>query len=183
MGLTALFLVANVDVRGNGTNEFGLPLTVFAFVAAAFALNRMGRVSIDKILVDRRVLIALTVAAIGFFCIDALNSPYQRPWKWGREDASDEARHDAVELIGDTAPVRASPNVLPLVAERRAVYPMGSQPDAAKASQQVTRVILDEAEVQWSESDWHQFGAGMATRQFVLVSDKHGVRVYERFSG
>jgi uncharacterized membrane protein len=183
MGLTALFLIADVDVTGNGANEFGLPLTVFAFVAAAFALNRMGRPSIDKVLVDRRVLIALSVAAIGFFCIDAVNSPYERPWKWGREDASDEARHDAVERVGDTAPVRASPNVLPLVAERRAVYLLGNEPDAATASQRVTRVILDEAEVQWTEADWHHFGAGMATRQFVLVSDEHGVRVYAHFSG
>ncbi len=183
MGLTALFLIADVDVTGKGAGEFGLPLTVFAFVAAAFALNRMGRPSIDKVLVDRRVLIALSVAAIGFFCIDAVNSPYERPWKWGREDASDEARHDAVERVGDTAPVRASPNVLPLVAERRAVYLLGNEPDAATASQRVTRVILDEAEVQWTEADWHHFGAGMATRQFVLVSDEHGVRVYAHFSG
>jgi hypothetical protein len=86
-------------------------------------------------------------------------------------------------MVGDTAPVRASPNVLPLVAERRTVYAMGNQPDAATASQQVTRVILDEAEVHWTEADWHRFGAGMATRQFVLISDLHGVRVYARFSG
>jgi uncharacterized membrane protein len=183
MGLTALFLVADVDVRGNGTNEFGLPLTVFAFVAAAFALNRMGRPSISKILVDRRVLIALSVAAIGFFCIDAVNSPYERPWKWGREDATDEARHQAVKLIGDTAAVRASPNVLPLVAERRGAYALSDQPDPARASDHVSRVILDEAEVQWTEADWHQFGAGMAIRQFVLVSDTQGVRVYARVKG
>ena len=44
-------------------------------------------------------------------------------------------------------------------------------------------MILDEAEVQWTEADWHQFGAGMAIRQFVLVSDADGVRVYVRLSG
>ncbi|HEX2383412.1 MAG TPA: DUF2079 domain-containing protein [Acidimicrobiales bacterium] len=184
MGLTALFLVADVDVRGNGTHEFGLTLTVFAFVAAAFALNRMGRISIDKILVDRRVLIALSVAAIGFFCIDAVNSPYERPWKWGRQDASDQARHDAVELIGATASVRASPEILPLVAERRDVYSLSDRPDPAVATRDVSKVILDEAEVeQWSEAEWHRFGAGMAVRKFVLVSDHDGVRVYIRLSG
>jgi uncharacterized membrane protein len=183
MGLTALFLVADVNVRGNGTNEFGLPLTVFAFVAAAFALNRMGRLSIDKILVDRRVLIALSVAAVGFFCIDSINSPYQRPWKWGREDATDAARHEAVEQIGDTASVRASPNVLPLVAERRDVYPLSDSPDAAAASQNVTKVIVDGAEVPWTEADWHRFGAGMALRHFILVSDVQGVRIYVSLKG
>src|SRR3954463_15551135 len=92
--LQMLFLVAAVDIRGNGTNEFGLPLTVFAFVAAIFALQRMGRRSIERVVVDRRVLIALTVAAIGFFCIDPPTSPYRRRWNGGGEDASDEPRHE-----------------------------------------------------------------------------------------
>jgi uncharacterized membrane protein len=183
MGLTALFLVADVDVRGNGTNEFGLPLTVFAFVAAAFALNRMGRPSIDKILVDRRVLIALSVAAIGFFCIDAVNSPYQRPWRWGREDVTDEARRDAVKMVGDTTPVRASPDLVSLMAERRSLYVLDARPDAASATRDVSRVIVDESAVNWSPSDWRAFGAGMAVHQFVLVSDAQGVRVYTHLSG
>ena len=169
-------------MRGNGTNEYGLPLTVFAFVAAAFALNRMGRRSIERILVDRRVLIALTVAAIGFFCIDATNSPYQRPWNWGREDAVDLARHDAAELVGDTTPVRAPNLVLPLVAERRQVYELGDQPDATAATSHVTRVIVDEVEVDWTTDDWRAFGASMANDQFVLVSDVEGVRVYRRLN-
>jgi uncharacterized membrane protein len=183
MGLTALYLVADVSVRGNGTNEYGLPLTVFAFVAAAFALNRMGRRSIERILVDRRVLIALTVAAIGFFCIDASNSPYQRPWNWGREDATDQARHEAAELVGTTSAVRTSDQILPLVAERARVYALSDQPSSAAASSDVNRVIIDEAEVNWTPAEWRDFGSGMATRQFVMVSDVDGVRVYRRVSG
>src|SRR3954463_5509774 len=128
--LQMLFLVAAVDIRGNGTNEFGLPLTVFAFVAATFALARMGRRSIERVVVDRRVLIALTVAAIGFFCTEALNSPYDRPWKWGRQDAADNARHDVTAAIAAPTAVRGSATVLPLLAERPNIYSLGQSPDA-----------------------------------------------------
>ena len=181
--LQALYLVADVPVRGNGTNEFGLPLTVFAFVAAIFALNRMGRRSIERVVVDRRVLIALAVGAIGFFCTDALNSPYQRPWKWGREDASDRARHEVADSLAEAIPVRASPTMLPLLAERPAVYPLGGAPDArAATSSGVNRVVVTAQDVQWSAEQWQQFRGGMALQQFVLVYDRDGVKVYTRLS-
>lgn len=181
--LQVLYLVADVNVRGNGTNEFGLPLTVFAFVAAAFALNRIGRRSIERVVVDRRVLIALTVAAIGFFCTDAVNSPYQRPWKWGREDAADAARHEAVEGIGSTSAVRASGRLLPLMAERRAVFDLGPTPDAATASRGVTRVIVDDQDVHWTPAQEAAFASGLASRDFVVTFDDQGVRVYTSITG
>jgi len=181
--LQALYLIADVDVRGNGANEFGLPLTVFAFVAAAFALNRLGRRSIERVVVDRRVLIALTVGVLGFFCIDATSSPYQRPWQWGRQDAVDAARHQAADAIGDTISVRASAPLLPLLAERSKVYELGTEPDAAAATRGVRRVILDGNVVDWSPEDWQRFGNGMANQQFVLVSQRQGIRVYQRLSG
>jgi hypothetical protein len=183
VGLTVLFLVADVGVRGSTRNEFALPLTLFAFVAAAFALNRMGRPSIDKILVDRRVLIALTVAAIGFFCIDATNSPYQRPWDWGRENATDHAAHQAVDALGANTPVRASGDIVTLLAERETVFVLDGQPDARAATQGVARVIVDERQVNWTQPQWHEFGAGMATEQFVMVSDVAGVRIYASIKG
>lgn len=180
--LQALYLVADVPVRGNGTNEFGLPLTVFAFVAAIFALQRMGRRSIERVVVDRRVLIALTVGAVSFFCTNALNSPYERPWKWGREDASDRARHDVADAIEDTLAVRASGTMLPLLAERRQVYALGSSPDAASAATGVNRVIVTDQDVQWTDSDWQGFSEGMAREQFLLVYGRQGVRVYARLA-
>jgi uncharacterized membrane protein len=180
--LQALYLVADVPVRGNGTNEFGLPLTVFAFVAAIFALQRMGRRSIERVVVDRRVLIALVVAAVGFFCTDALNSPYQRPWNWGREDAADKARHDVARGLAQPIAVRAAPTMLQLLAERPAVYPLGGEPDAKRATAGVDRVIITEQDVQWTDEQWQQFSGGMALQQFVLIYDREGVRVYTRLS-
>ena len=181
--LQALYLVADVPVRGNGTNDFGLPLTVFAFVAATFALARMGRRSIERVVVDRRVLIALTVAAIGFFCTDALNSPYDRPWKWGREDASDHARHDVANGISPSTAVRSSATVLPLLAERPNVYALGAAPDALAATRNgVDRVIVTQQDVSWSPEQWHDFASGMAREQFVLIYDREDVKVYTRLS-
>ncbi|MEY2446528.1 MAG: hypothetical protein QOH79_4, partial [Acidimicrobiaceae bacterium] len=181
--LQALYLVADVPVRGNGTNEFGLPLTVFAFVAATFALARMGRRSIERVVVDRRVLIALTVAAVGFFCTDALNSPYDRPWKWGRQDAADLARHEVAKAIVSPTSVRSSATVLPLLAERPNVYPLGGSPDAvAAARNDVARVVVTAQDVSWSPDQWRDFSSGMALQQFVLTFDRDGVRVYTRLS-
>jgi uncharacterized membrane protein len=180
--LQMLFLVAAVDIRGNGTNEFGLPLTVFAFVAAIFALQRMGRRSIERVVVDRRVLIALTVAAIGFFCIDATNSPYQRPWKWGREDASDQARHEVADSLSETAAVRSSASVLPLLAERTKVYALDTEPNPSSAVVGVDFVIVTDQDVSWTTDQWKAFSNGMSLRLFVLTYDRQGVRVYTLLS-
>jgi uncharacterized membrane protein len=179
--LQVLYLVADVPVRGNGTNEFGLPLTVFAFVAATFALARIGRRSVERVVVDRRVLIALTVAAIGFFCTDAMNSPYQRPWNWGREDAADAAAHQAAALVPIDTAVRGSPSVLPLIAERPHVFELGATPDAAAATRGVDRVIVDTNKVDWTDAESQQFSLGMANQQFVLVFDDSGLEIYARF--
>jgi uncharacterized membrane protein len=182
LGLEALYLIADVPVRGNGTNEFGLPLTIFAFVAAIFALNRMGRRSIERVVVDRRVLVALAVAAIGFFCTDALNSPYQRPWTWGREDSSDLSRHQVANALPQATRVRASPTMLPLLAERPAVYALSTTPDAHAAADGVNRVVVTDQDVQWNADEWQEFRGGMSRELFVLTYDRDGVRVYTRLS-
>jgi uncharacterized membrane protein len=181
--LQALFLLADVPVRGNGTNEFGLPLTVFAFVAATFALQRMGRRSIERVVVDRRVLIALAVAAIGFFCTDAINSPYDRPWDWGREDAADAARHQVADAISPEVRVRGSATVLPLLAERRAVFAFTSEAGAAGAVRDgVDEIVVTTQDVTWTPEQWDDFAAGLALRKFLLTYDRGGVRVYTRLA-
>jgi uncharacterized membrane protein len=181
--LQALYLVADVPVRGNGTNEFAVPLTVFAFVAATFALARMGRRSIERVVVDRRVLIALAVAAIGFFCTDALNSPYQRPWRWGRQDAADHARHDVAKAIPQSTAVRGSATVLPLLAERSNVYALDSAPNAGAATRDgVDQVVVTLQDVSWSTDEWRHFAWGMAREHFVLTYSTEGVKVYTRLS-
>jgi uncharacterized membrane protein len=176
--LQALYLVADVPTQGN---EVSLPLTVFAFVAATFALTRMGRMGIERVVVDRRVLIALTVATLGFFATDALDSPYQRPWDWGRQDAADHARHDAARIVGMTTSVRASPSILSLLAERREVYLLGDGPDAAAATAgDVDRVVVDASALQWTAADWFDLSAGMVARGYRSIFSASGVVLYAR---
>jgi hypothetical protein len=132
--------------------------------------------------VDRRVLIALTVAALGFFSTDALNSPYNRPWKWGREDASDHARHEAADSFPKSTAVRASATMLPLLAERRRVYALSGLADANAATASVDRVIVTQQDVGWTPEEWRLFGAGMSRKQFVMIYDRDGVKIYTRLS-
>jgi uncharacterized membrane protein len=176
--LQALYLIADVPKQDN---EVGLPITVFAFVAATFALSRMGRRGVERVAVDRRVLIALTVAALGFFATDAVDSPYQRPWQWGREEASDHARHDAARLVGETTSVRASPSVLSLVAERHRVYVLSDLPDPAAATAgDVDRVVIDSSTLAWTPLQWLDFSVGMVGRGYRVIYRDAGVVLYAR---
>ena len=176
--LQALYLVAEIPKQGN---EVALPLTVFTFVAATFALTRMGRMGIERIAVDRRMLIALSVAAIAFFATEAVDSPYQRPWQWGRQDAADHARHDAAHTVGDGLSVRASPSVLTLVAERRTAYLLGNHPDAGAATaDDVDRVIIDTNATSWAPADWLAFSSDMVRRGYRVLLNGPGVVVYAK---
>ena len=64
----------------------------------------------------------------------ASDSPYQRPWRWGSEDAADHARHEVARMVGRTTSVRASPSVLTLVSERRTAYLLGDAPDVRRCA-------------------------------------------------
>ena len=175
--LQALYLVADVPTQ---RNEVGLPLTIFAFVAATFALTRMGRRGIERVVVDRRVLIALTVAALGFFATDAVDSPYHRPWDWRHEDATDHARHEAARIVGKATSVRASPSVASLVAERRQVYLLDDLDPAMATAGGVDRVVVDGSAGQWAAADWFDFSSGMVSRGYRSIFSSNGVVLYAR---
>ena len=138
--LECLYLVADVPHTGAASVQYTVALTAFLFVAAAFALSRIGRRSVERVLVDRRILVALVLASLAFFGRYAENSPYAGPWHWGRQDSADEARLDAVDLVGDDRPVRASPTLLPLLAERERVYELaGDAPPTGGGPHEASR--------------------------------------------
>ena len=175
--LQALYLIANEPDR---SVEVGLPLTIFAFVAATFALNRMGRKGVERVLVDRRVLIALVVAALGFFATEASDSPYRHPWQWGRQDAVDMARRQAAHAVGKGVSVRAPEVVLPLVADRKKVYLFDAKDDAAAAVDGVDRVVVDDVYFQWTTTQDTVFATAITALEFQLIYRSQGVAVYAR---
>ena len=77
--LQVLYLLAAVPLSGPLGAQHLVPTIPFAFVAATFALSRIGRRNVERVVVDRRVLIALVLAAVGFFALDAASSPYRTP--------------------------------------------------------------------------------------------------------
>ncbi len=93
---------------------------VFVFVAATFALARLGRSGGDRISVPPRLSGALVGVAVLFFVLDAAPSPYERPWDWGGRDAADGVRlqwtDEVIEAPGPRPVVAATADMAPLLA-------------------------------------------------------------------
>lgn len=180
--LQVLYLVADVPseaVYGKQT----IAITAFIFLATAMALRRLGRMGVEKITVDPRLLGALLLAGTVFFVRDAASSPYREPWDWGGQDEIDAVRLDAQELIAPDARVRASRSMLQVLAERQVLYQLelGDRPDPARAAREVDVVVLDEREIQgWDAVERRVFRLGMQTSGFEVVLDDQQIVVFER---
>jgi hypothetical protein len=175
--LQALYLVADVP-REAVFGQQTVAITPFIFIATAFALSRIGRMGVEKVTVDRRVLGALLLAGSVFFIRDAASSPYRSPWDWGGQDAVDGARIAAEEQIPSDAAVRASPSMLQLLAERDRLYELDtSEPvDPAAAADGVDVVVLDERSwPDWTPTQRAEFIEGLTEAGFRLASDEQGI--------
>ena len=94
------------------------PSMSFVFIALVFALERIGQLSVTRVNVDRRVLLALLAGSMLFFVTEAPTSPYRQPWAWGSQDALDGARQIAAGRVSDTEEVAVSPSSTALLADR-----------------------------------------------------------------
>jgi uncharacterized membrane protein len=180
--LEALYLVANASDERAARPEHVVPMLAFVFVATVFALSRIGRPSIERVNVDRRVLGALMLASLVFFVQEADSSPYQDPWAWGA-DASDTARRDAADLVPEDAAVRASPSMLPLVAEREdvEVLVVAANPHVRRAADGVDVIAFDEESApDWGEEQRRLFVEGLAELGFARTFDEEGIQLYVR---
>lgn len=146
--LYALYLVADVPEGPIAEAAQTIPLLVFVFVAAVFALKRSGQVLVERVRVNRQVVFALALAAAVFFFQDSSTSPYQSSWGWYNQSTEETIRLDAVDIVPEDAVVRASPSFLPRLAERVGVYELdttGTQArdDASNSMQGVDWILLD----------------------------------------
>ncbi|MBX3286195.1 MAG: DUF2079 domain-containing protein [Actinobacteria bacterium] len=135
------------------------PALAFVFVALVFALERIGDLSVTRVNVDRRVLLALLAGATLFFVTEAPTSPYRQPWAWGSRDALDGARLLAADAIGPDDAVAVSPTATALVAERARVVELPPDPvdltveRVASVSRAVDAVLLDTAQAAGPDGD------------------------------
>lgn len=185
--LYSLYLVA--DVPEGVLEEAGqaVPIAAFVFVALIFGLAKTGRVVVQKVNVDRRVISALMLTAAVFFARDAATSPYQEPWAWGRQDGVDEARLAVVDIIPDDGVVRAAPKLLPLLTERTGLFALDLPNDqnadapglADAATPGVDWIVFDEAEVsEWDSSDVQRFCSELGLKGWVPVARTSGIFVF-----
>lgn len=181
--LYTLYLVA--DVPEDDLLEAGqaVPITAFIFVALVFALARTGRVIVQKVNVDRRVIGALIFTSAVFFAADSVTSPYEDPWAWGRRDVVDAARLDAAELIPEDAVVRATPKVLPLLTERVGLLEFDPPEDNTtvhrEAVERVNWLVFDRAEAPtWTALEALSFCQGVLGLGWIQVFNAEQVHVY-----
>jgi uncharacterized membrane protein len=180
--LQFLYMVANVPSDA-AFGQQTVAATAFVFMATAFALSGIGRMGVEKVTVDRRVLWAVLLASVVFFIQSAASSPYRRPWDWGGRDVADLARVQVADRIDATASVRASPSMLSLLAERVTLYqlPTDVRPDAQSAGDGVDVVVVDEhAYPDWNAVDRQIFRQSLVSLGFVEASDSEGIDLYER---
>jgi uncharacterized membrane protein len=195
--LQALYLIADVPLEARFGQQT-VAITAFVFLATAFALKKIGRQGVERVIVDRRVLGALLLVSTVFFLRDAASSPYRHPWDWGGRDSVDQARLDAVDLVEDEQSVRASPAALVLLAERDQVYlldtesrphvrrateiPSDQLTDEAEAERQhVDVVILDaEAAEDWTDNERRVFREGLERQGYGRSFSAEGIEVFVR---
>jgi uncharacterized membrane protein len=180
--LQALYLVADVPTTGAAGARYTVAFTAFSFVAAAFALSHMGRRNVERVVVDRRLVVALVIASAAFFAGFASNSPYEHPWAWGGDEART-ARADAADLVPTQWRVRASAPVLPYLAERRVVYALasGDPPIPRKVQVGVDAIVVDASVYDdWSGGAQADFAAQMAIDGYRRVFSEVGVMVFLR---
>ena len=180
--LQILYMLADVP-REAVFGQQTVAVTAFIFLSSAFALAKIGRLGVEKIMVDRRVLYALVLASTVFFIRDAAASPYRQPWDWGGRDVVDQARVEAGEAIPADAAVRASPSMLSLLAEREVLHQLeaGERPDGAAAAEGVDVVILDISQVpDWTEVEQQVFRLQLDSLGFQKASGDEGIEVFVR---
>lgn len=178
--LQILYMVTDVP-REAVFGQQTVAITAFVFIATAFALSRIGRVGVEKVNVDRRVLGALLLAGSVFFVRDAASSPYREPWDWGGQDAADGARTNAEDEIPREAVVRASPSMLQVLAERERLYVLDtSEPiTVQEATDGVDTVVVDVRALDgWSDEGRDSFFRGMGTEGFFVTVNEQGIVVF-----
>jgi uncharacterized membrane protein len=142
--LQVLYLIADVPVVGADGGGRTLPLVAFAFVAAPFALARLGKRSIDRILVDRRLLALLAVGAVAALFTSSALAPAAEAWR--RDEPGEDARRAAIAAVPPLVPARVPEAIATELSERRHLELVApGQRDPEALTEGVDVLVLDES--------------------------------------
>jgi hypothetical protein len=160
-----------------------VPLTALLFLSTTFALHRLGREGVERVIVDRRLLTALALASAIFFLQAGTSSPYREPWDWGGRDAADQVRLAVADVVADGDRVRVASSVAQVLAERRDVVLLepGDRPDPRAAAADVDVVVVDASELEgWTSLERRLLLEGIEGQGFEPVLDAEGIVVLRR---
>jgi uncharacterized membrane protein len=162
-------------------------IIAFIFLATPRGLSRLGRRSVEKVSIDRRVLITMGVAAASFFLLLAPSSTYDRPWDWGGQDAADGARIDAADSLNRDLRVRATDSMLVQLAERADLRPLDlgrpddPAPDVAEVTRGVDAIVIDRRDSSGEDAYRERIlELQIAQRGFTVQSDAEDIVVFTR---
>lgn len=160
--------------------QLAVAVTAFIFLATAFALSRLGKMGTQRVTVDRRLLVALLLAATVFFVVESPTSPYRQPWSWQAPPERDAQARVLAGVLPDVG-VAASSGVVELVADRRVVtvVELGGRPGFA-AVDDVGMVVVDDVGLQEAGPLFRRgFADGLSSRGFVRLGGDAGRRSTE----
>jgi len=178
--LTALVLVADVPVTGAAGGGRMVPLVAASFVAAATALARLGRPSIERVIVDRRILGVLVVAGVAALAVASPISPYAHPWEVDRD--GERARRAALEVLPPVVAVRVPADLAAEVAERSRVEVFDpDERDPGELAAGVDALVVDEDDwVELDAAERHALRRAIEDHGMVQVQRADGVAAFVR---
>ena len=184
--LLIFYLIADVPVGVLGNPQQDVAVLAVAFIAATYALMKMGSTGVSRILVGRRILTVLLLTATVFFIRDSASSPFEKPWEWGRRDETDIARVTSVFWLGPDASVAAPANLYPEIAERKNAFVIKIDVPFEPSSEQLKHldaVIFDENIVAWTNAELIKFERKMGELGFDRRYDSKGIHTWIRKPG
>ncbi len=161
-------------------------LLAFLMIAATYALNRLGKMGVDRVFLDVRLLTTLVAAAVLLYVSSSPTSPYESPWDWQEVDAVDASIEAAVAKLDPETPVRASPSALASLSERPWLYPLAvdNRPNSINVAfpSFIRAVLVVEREIpERTETERSDFDESMAGLGFEIAHDEgDGVVLYVR---
>ncbi len=140
--LGAIYLITDAN-DSEAFAERSALLIAFVFVAAVWALSRLGDMGVDRVFVDVRLLATVVAAALLLYISASPISPYEQPWAWGDPDPTDVAIEQAAAALPPDIAIRASPSALTPLSERFWLYALdASRPPTPAIDLVNTRALL-----------------------------------------